>query len=121
MPEYDVEVESTPRTGKRKKGPGRLRRWTGPVRALLLRPRIVVLLGLVLFLLVAGTPHAGWDYVCRHPMSGPGTCRSVEYCAYYGIQGRRVVYSENGEPCSVVTFLRIDWPQLFGMGEASRR
>jgi hypothetical protein len=58
------------------------------------------------------------DYECRHPMSGP---RSVEYCAYYGIQGRRVVYSENGESCSVITFLRIDWPQLFGMGEASRQ
>jgi len=83
------------------------------VRALLVRPRAMVLAGLAGFVLFVGTPHVGWDYGCRHPIRLGQTCRSLSYCAYYGIQGRPVVFPEYGETCGLIKFLRIDWRRLF--------
>lgn len=113
MSEFDVEVvgASAPR-----KPDGSLRRTFRALRrlarALLMRPRVVALSGLAAFLLAYGTPHAGWDYQCRHPMRPGQQCRSVDYCAYYGVQGRRVVFPRGGETCRVVTFLRLDWRRI---------
>lgn len=52
-----------------------------------------------------GTPHVAWDYVCRHAKMYNPRCQAYEYCAYYGVYGRRVVYPEPGERCLVVKFL----------------
>lgn len=79
------------------------------VRAILMRPRVLVLTGVGAFGLFVGTPHAGWDYECRHPMRLGQLCRSVAYCAYYGVQGRRIVVPEGGESCKVITFLPPQW------------
>ncbi len=84
------------------------------VRAVLMRPRLVVLIGVGAFGLSVGTPHAGWDYQCRHPMRPGVPCRSVVYCAYYGIQGRRIEVPKEGERCEVVTFLPPQWGKLMG-------
>lgn len=46
---------------------------------------------------------------CRHPFRPGEPCRSVAYCAYYGIQGRRVVFPDYGESCKLVVFLPIGW------------
>jgi len=115
MSEFDVQVEGT-KPPRKPEGPLRelFRRLRNLARALLLRPRAVALAGLVLFILIVGTPHAGWDYECRNPRRSGQPCRSIVYCAYYGIQGRRVEFPEYGEQCSVVKFLRIDWGRLFG-------
>ena len=113
MDEFEIEVVGarSPRKpdGSRKrmfKAVGRL------ARALLMRPRVLALTGSAAFLLVTGTPHVGWDYQCRHPMRPGQPCRSVEYCAYYGIQGRRIAVPHDGETCRIVTFLPIDWQQV---------
>ena len=115
MPEFDIEVEGS-KPPRKPGGPqrGLFRRLRSFVRAVLMRPKAVVLAGFVLFILLVGTPHAGWDYECRNPRRGSEPCRSISYCAYYGIQGRRVEFPEYGEQCSVVKFLRIDWGRLFG-------
>ncbi|MFY0311161.1 hypothetical protein ACFMBG_14825 [Leisingera sp. D0M16] len=89
-----------------------LRRIGRMLRALLLRPRIVIASMFAAFVLMIGTPHAGWDYECRHPMRGPGSCRSVAWCAYYGIQGRRVEFPEYGERCKLITVLPVRWDKL---------
>lgn len=113
MSEFDVEVigAEPPRRpdGSRKRAFKAARRLS---RVLLLRPRILALSGLAAFGMIAGTPHVGWDYQCRHPMRPGVSCRSVDYCAYYGIQGRRIVFPDDGETCRVVTFLRIDWQRI---------
>lgn len=113
MSEFDIEVigSGPPRQpdGSRKRMFKAARRLA---RALLKRPRILTLSGLVAFVLFVGTPHVGWDYQCRHPMRPGQPCRSVDYCAYYGVQGRRIVFPENGETCRIVTFLRIDWLRI---------
>ncbi|WP_011583110.1 MULTISPECIES: hypothetical protein [Chelativorans] len=113
MSEFDVEVigAGSPRKpdGARKRTFRAARRLA---QALLLRPRILVLSGSAAFVLVGGTPHVGWDYQCRHPMTPGQPCRSVDYCAYYGVQGRRIVFPEDGETCRVVNFLRIDWQRI---------
>lgn len=113
MSEFDVEVivAGPPRKpdGSRKRAFRAARRLA---RVLLLRPRILVLSGLAAFVLVAGTPHVGWDYQCRHPMRPGQPCGSVDYCAYYGIQGRRIVFPDDRETCRIVTFLRIDWQRI---------
>ena len=109
MSEFEIEVVGAG-PPRRSEGPlGRTLKIAGRwLRALLMRPRILVLTGAAVFVMVVGTPHVGWDYECRHPMRSGQPCRSVDYCAYYGIQGRRVVFPENGENCQLVTFLRID-------------
>lgn len=113
MDEFDIEVvgAASPR-----KPDGALTRALGTVgrlaRALLKRPRVLALAGAAAFMMAVGTPHVGWDYQCRHPMRSGQPCGSVDYCAYYGIQGRRVVFPEDGESCKLVTFLRIDWRRI---------
>jgi hypothetical protein len=83
MREYRVWVEGQPPPG----GPGgSLRRIIARVKAawfgLLRRPVRLVLGGLVVFVLVVGTPHIDWDYVCRHPKKVGETCRYYDWCAY---------------------------------------
>jgi hypothetical protein len=109
MSEFEVEVVGA---GPPRRSEGSLSRalktagrW---LRVLLMRPRILALTGAASFVLAVGTPHVGWDYECRHPMRPGQACRSVDYCAYYGIQGRRVVFPGDGESCKLVTFLRIN-------------
>lgn len=112
MAEYDVEViRKHPRRKTRQAGQRRLARMG---RAFFLRPRLVLLLGVGAFLAVIGTPHLGWDYECRHPLRGGQPCESARWCAYYGVQGRRIVYPEGDQPCSVITLLPPDWARLFG-------
>lgn len=84
------------------------------VRAVLMRPRATLLAGLVGFVAFAGTPHVPWEYACRHPMRGPGTCQVVSWCAYYGIQGRRVAVPSYGRQCSLVKVLPLDWSKISG-------
>lgn len=115
MPEFEVEIRGS-KPPRKPEGPLRtLLRWLRSfARTVLLRPKAVALAGIMLFVLFVGTPHAGWDYECRNPRRGSEPCRSIFYCAYYGIQGRRVEFPEYDEQCSVVKFLRIDWGRLFG-------
>ncbi|MFW8634319.1 hypothetical protein [Cribrihabitans pelagius] len=110
MKEYEVRVLGTP--PQEPHGPhGRRfrRKLRKAVRAVLLRPRRLVLAGMAGFVLIAGTPHIGWDYQCRHPMRGPGSCSAVGWCAYYGIQGRRIAVPSHGSQCSPIKLLPLDW------------
>lgn len=84
----------------------------GTIKAVMLRPRMIVVTGVAGFLVFVGTPHVGWDYQCRHATRGFGSCNAVAWCAYYGIQGRRVMHPEYGERCQLVTILPIDWNTL---------
>lgn len=109
MSEFEIEVVGA---GPPRNPEGTLRRtlktasrW---LRTLLMRPRVLALTGAAAFVMAVGTPHVGWDYECRHPMRPGQPCKAVVYCAYYGIQGRRVVFPGDGENCQLVTFLRID-------------
>lgn len=113
MDEFDIEVV----------GAGPQRRSEGPVvrllkragcllRAALMRPRVLVFGGAVAFALAIGTPHVGWDYECNFPARPGQPCGSVNYCGYYGVQGRRIVVPGYGESCKLVTFLRIDWQRI---------
>ncbi len=88
------------------------RRIGGAIKGVLLRPGLMTLAGSAGFVVVIGTPHFGWEYQCRHPTRGFGNCRSVSWCAYYGVQGRRVVRPEDGERCHLVTFLPLDINKL---------
>lgn len=113
MDEFEVQVVGARRQPKAR---GRLSRFIGLLgrllRALLMRPRLMILVGIAGFVLFVGTPHAGWDYVCRHPFRYGDPCRSVLYCAYYGMQGRREVFPPPGETCKLITFLPIDWQRI---------
>ena len=112
MVEFDVEVVGAKRRRRRKSGSRAVRalRLCGRiVRGVMMRPRLVVLAGVGGFVLLVGTPHVGWDYVCRHPKSLGQPCRAVEYCAYYGVQGRRVDFPEYGESCRLFAVLPLDW------------
>lgn len=113
MKEYDVRVLGGP---KAKRKPGRVRsavRQAGrALQFILLKPRLLILAVLAGFILFAGTPYAGWDYECRHPFSPGQPCRSVSYCAYYGVQGRRVEFPEYGESCQLITFIPLDWGRI---------
>lgn len=115
MDEFEIEVIGVKAS---RQTDGRLKRAVGKagqvVRAFLMRPRLVVLTGVVTFALFVGTPHAGWDYECRHPMRSGQPCRSVVYCAYYGIQGRRIEVPDDGESCKPITFLPPQWGKLMG-------
>lgn len=115
MSEFDVEVVETPSPHQPDRPFTRLRRAIAArLRPFLLRPRRVVFAGIAGFVLIVGTPHVGWDYECRHPIRPGQPCRSVQYCAYYGVQGRRVEFPSYGERCQLVTFLPVDWAQVFG-------
>lgn len=82
-------------------------------KAIIMRPRLLIAAGLIGFVAFIGTPHVGWDYECAHQMQGIGTCRSASWCAYYGIQGRRIDWPASGETCDLVRFLTIDWGRLW--------
>lgn len=101
-----------------RKPDGPLRKVAKRVRASarqgLMKPRRVMLAGLAGFVLLAGTPHVAWEYECRHTMHGPGSCRSVAWCAYYGIQGRRIAVPKDGMQCSLFKVLPFDWGRLLG-------
>lgn len=113
MDEFDIEVVGSRSPRKPDGSPKRIFNAVGSLaRALLKRPRVLTVSGLAAFVLFVGTPHVGWDYQCRHLMRPGQPCRSVDYCAYYGIQGRRIVFPHDGETCRIVTFLRIDWRQI---------
>ncbi|NWH08520.1 MAG: hypothetical protein HXY22_07770 [Alphaproteobacteria bacterium] len=115
MSEFDVKVSGAPPRRKHQGPLTHLRQRIGhALRAGLMRPRAVVLGGLAAFVLVAGTPHVGWDYECSHAMRGPGSCRAVAWCAYYGLQGRRIDVPKNGESCALVTVLPLDFAKLLG-------
>ena len=88
------------------------------VHAVLKRQRALVLAGLTGFVLFAGTPHVGWDYGCGHRMSGPGTCRIMTYCGYYGVQGRRVHIPGRDEHCGIFKVLPIDWRKIIQGGSS---
>lgn len=115
MSEFEVQVtearlaRAPQRPGKRLFGAVAAR-----IRAVLMRPRLLIVGALTGFVVLVGTPHAGWEYGCRHPMHGPSSCHAVAWCAYYGLQGRRVAVPEPGDSCRLITFLRIDWPRLMG-------
>lgn len=113
MSKYEVRVIGG-KSPKRGDGPVRrlLRRTRAAIRAALLRPGMIVLAGIAAFVLLVGTPHVAWDYQCRHPMQGYGTCRAVSWCAYYGIQGRRVETPELATRCTAVTVLPVEWSKL---------
>ncbi|MCB9958709.1 MAG: hypothetical protein H6843_08915 [Rhodospirillaceae bacterium] len=113
MSEFEIEVVGAERRPKPERQPtGLLRKALRLLRALLMRPRALILSGLAAFVLFVGTPHIGWDYQCRY-RSGPGEpCESAEYCAYYGIRGRRVVFPASGQSCKLITFLPLDWDRL---------
>lgn len=113
MSKFEVKVVGA-KPPKRPEGPfKRLRRRIGgAIKSVLLRPGIIVLAGLSGFVVVIGTPHVGWEYQCRHATRGFGNCTSVAWCAYYGVQGRRVVRPEYAERCQIVTFLPLDFNKL---------
>jgi hypothetical protein len=111
--EFDVKVVGARRKRKSRRPLLRVLGWSARgLRALLMRPRFLLILGVAGFVQFVGTPHAGWDYECRHPFRPGQPCRYVFYCAYYGIQGRREVFPEPGESCKVISFLPIDWKKI---------
>lgn len=113
MSDFDVEVVGAPPPRKPESPLAQMLARAGRLlRALLMRPRVVTFIGAAAFLLIVGTPHVGWDYECNHPMRPGHPCQSASYCAYYGIQGRRVVFPDDGESCNVVMFLPPDWKRL---------
>lgn len=113
MKKYQVNVIG----GKPPKRPHsfirRLRGYAGrALVALPLRAGALVLAGSAGFASFIGTPHVGWEYQCGHATRGFGSCRSVSWCSYYGIQGRRVERPGYGERCKLVTLLPLEWNKL---------
>ncbi|MDF0596321.1 hypothetical protein [Psychromarinibacter halotolerans] len=113
MSKFDVKVVGS-KPPKRPEGAiKRLRRRIGGgVKAVLIRPRMIFVSGIAGFVLFVGTPHVGWDYQCSHSTRGFGSCNSAAWCAYYGIQGRRVERPGYGERCQLVTFIPLNWNKL---------
>lgn len=103
MSEFDVEV-----VGGRDIRPVNTRRQRA-MRALrwLIRPRVKVwlALGLIGGMLVYGTPHLLITYRCHK--SG-GKCQVFTDCNYYGVQGWRAAYPDQGR-CSYLRLLPIQW------------
>ena len=55
-----------------------------------------------------GTPHVAYEYGCAHPRhSAWSECRQVEWCAYYGFQGRRTDIPDVGERCALIRLMPI--------------
>lgn len=113
MDDFEVEVVGARRPHK---ADGLLARMFGTgsrlVGVLLMHPQALAFIGVTAFVLSVGTPHVGWDYSCRYRTRPGEPCRSVSYCAYYGIQGRRVVFPEYGESCKLITLLPLDWQRI---------
>lgn len=109
MKEYKITVIYTKEPRKER----RTLETVGSIARRVLRNRRTLMFGgLVGFLLIAGTPHVGWDYECRHPFSPTRPCTSFVYCGYYGIQGRRVVFPDYDESCKLIKLLPPDWNKL---------
>jgi hypothetical protein len=113
MSEFDIEVVGA-KPPPRPDGPIRrlVRKALRLARAMFMRPRALAFAGAAAFVLFVGTPHVGWDYACTHRPRPGQPCRSVDYCAYYGIQGRRVVFPASGETCQLITVLPLDWQRI---------
>ena len=77
-----------------------------------LRIAVILLAAYLLAVPWVGMPHVGGDYVCNHRRIGNAPCESVKWCAYYGLQGRRLDYPDTGEQCQVIKFLPVDWEAL---------
>jgi hypothetical protein len=72
---------------------------------------VLILAGLAAFVLLLGTPHVGWNYGCKAgPRFGQSGCKIWDWCEYYGIQGRQVIFPKYGESCSPVRLLPLRWP-----------
>jgi hypothetical protein len=112
--DWEIEVVGSENSARHNSRRRPLRPVRTALRAALLRPRFLRLCLVGGFLLLIGTPHVGWDYECRHGMRGPGTCRAVHWCAYYGIQGRRIEFPDDGQSCKLVTFIPLDFQKLLG-------
>jgi hypothetical protein len=113
MKKFKVEIVGSRPSQRRESVSKRLRGKLGTgARAVLLRPRITILTGLIAFVLIGGTPHVGWDYQCRHAVWGTGACQEAVWCEYYGAQGRRVEWPERGERCQLLKILPLDWDAL---------
>ncbi|MEM0898891.1 MAG: hypothetical protein AAGI92_02950 [Pseudomonadota bacterium] len=80
--------------------------------ALLRRPGLAILASGVAFMGFVGTPHIAWEYQCRHQTLGHASCQEALWCAYYGIEGRRVEWMDRGQPCKLITILPTDWIAL---------
>ena len=96
---------------RRPDGPIR-RTWrllTQTVNLVLRRPGETFLASTIAFLAFVGTPHIAWEYQCRHQVRGYASCQEAVWCAYYGIEGRRVEWMERGQPCKLITILPTDW------------
>ncbi|MHA3976481.1 hypothetical protein ACW9UR_02240 [Halovulum sp. GXIMD14794] len=78
MSKFDIKVLGT-KPPKRPEGPIKrlCRKLGGALKAVLLRPRMILVSGIAGLVLFVGTPHVGWDYQCRHATRGIGTCSSV--------------------------------------------
>lgn len=75
-----------------------------PLRLLRHGPALA-LLALAGIVAVYGTPHVAWDYRCYHGKLFSLRCQAFDYCAYYGLHGRRVVFPERGEACRLVRLM----------------
>lgn len=115
MSDFEIRVVGA-KPPRKPDGPlRRFRQRVGAIsRRILMRPRRIILIGIAGYVLTVGTPHIGWDYQCLHPMNGPGSCRYIDWCAYYGIQGRRIETPPDGQQCSLVKALPIDWGRIIG-------
>lgn len=116
MTDFDIEVVGA-KPARKKKRALILRLIVALVlitRAILVRPRLMIVAALIGVVVFVGTPHIGWDYQCRHATPGGAPCTSASWCAYYGFQGRRVESPPLGEACALVKFLPVDWDTLGG-------
>ena len=113
MSEFEIRVVKVRPLKKKAGRVRRLLRGLGRMtRAALMSPRALMVAGFLGFIAFAGTPHAGWEYVCNHPMREVGSCRSVAWCAYYGVQGRGVEVPPHGQQCSPFKVLPLDWEAI---------
>lgn len=109
MNRFEVKVVGSKRL---RRGTRPIRRIGAAIRTVMLRPGAIVLTAVVGGVMFIGTPHVGWDYQCMHPMRGAGTCQSVSWCAYYGVQGRRIETPERGQRCKLMTVLPVNWSKV---------
>jgi len=116
MEDFEIRVTKAPKRKTENPVSRFLRNAEAKVKKAFMRPGLVAAAAVTCFVVLVGTPHVGWEYQCRHGMSGPNTCRSYAWCGYYGIQGRRVVVPPEGQHCRVLTMLTPDWSRLIGRG-----
>jgi len=83
------------------------------------RPFALILAGLLIAAAVFGTPHLRKKWVCRAGLYRNGICKGYDYCEYYGIQGRRVLFDE--ECGGLVRLVPIDWRGLIPFSTENRK